>query len=429
VFTSVDDDTVGESMNGYSGSGYTGTNNASGYANPALKLGGTSLTVSGCVFRYAQKAVQYAATSTTSASLSLTHCQLFQCIRGIDLTWGGCGSAPSGASSVVVSVNNGLFAGIQNPLYVSSLNQPVSHTLINCSVDQASYTIGGSWSGTLTYNSTNTVYSNVTNANNYSNYSFKGNNNGYYNAANAPQFSTPRFTVTSSPFQNAGAGNYYLTDLSMFRNQGTSSGVSTSLASDLNKRTTYPPLVVANVTNISPQTYSPQAGRDTDTLDLGYHYDPLDWELGGVLVTNATVTINPGAVIGTFATSTATYGLCIGQNATLQCQGLPNKQNWIVQFNTVQEQPYTNWSQTSGGMLSSELYGLTGGSTINCRFTSWSLLSQAAPHLVGPTNNGPLNFQDCEFHGGKITTTYPTVNLTNCLLERVYTDLEHVVHN
>jgi hypothetical protein len=54
---------VGESMNGYTDSGYTGTISATGYANPTFKLGSTasSLSVSGCIFRYAQKAVQYAA--------------------------------------------------------------------------------------------------------------------------------------------------------------------------------------------------------------------------------------------------------------------------------------------------------------------------------------------------------------------------------
>jgi hypothetical protein len=82
----------------------------------------------------------------------------------------------------------------------------------------------------------------------------------------------------------------------------------------------------------APQTYSPQAQRDNDTLDLGYHYDPLDWCLGGVLVTNATVTINPGTAIAGFGTNNYGYGLAIGQNATLQCTGAPDKPNWFVQF-------------------------------------------------------------------------------------------------
>jgi hypothetical protein len=218
--------------------------------------------------------------------------------------------------------------------------------------------------------------------------------------------------------------NYYLTDASLFRNAGTASGLSASLISDLGKRTTYPPLVVGATNLNNSQSFSPQVQRDTDTLDIGYHYDPLDWELGGVLVTNATITIYTGTAIGVFGTNTTTYGLAVGQGAVLQCQGAPNNRNWFAQFNTVQEQPYTNWFQTSGGAVRSEFNGLSPGSVINCRLTSWSTLSQAVPGFNGTTNMGPFNFQDCEFHGGTLVSTRPTLNLTNCLLERVYTDLE-----
>lgn len=169
---------------------------------------------------------------------------------------------------------------------------------------------------------------------------------------------------------------------------------------------------------------SPQAGRNTSTLDLGYHYDPLDYEFGWVLVTNAAITVNAGTVIGTFGTNSGAYGLAIGQGASLSSQGTATAQNWIVQYNTVQEQPYTNWFQTTNGAICSEFQGLSPGATNNFRFTSWSMLSQAAPHFNAPTNVGPFNFQDCEFHGGKITTLGPTLNLSNCLLERVYADLE-----
>src|SRR5262249_43654752 len=159
------------------------------------------------------------------------------------------------------------------------------------------------------------------------------------------------------------------------------------------------------------QTLSQQAQRDTDSLDLGYHYDPLDWELGWVLVTNATLTITNGTAIAAFGTNSGTYGLAIGQNATLISQGTPSNPNWFVQFNTVQEQPYPNWFQTSAGALSSEFRGVNPGSTIYCRFTDFSTLSQAVPAFDAPTNSGPFNFQDCEFHGGTLLSARPTVNL------------------
>lgn len=141
-------------------------------------------------------------------------------------------------------------------------------------------------------------------------------------------------------------------------------------------------------------------------------------------MTNATITVNIGTAIGVFGTNTTKYGLAIGQAGSLQCQGAPNNRNWFAQFNTVQEQPYTNWFQTSGGALSSEFQGLSPGSVINCRLTSWSTLGMAVPDFSGTTNTGPFNFQDAEFHGGTLISTRPTVNLTNCLLERAFTDLE-----
>ncbi|HEY6180968.1 MAG TPA: hypothetical protein VIW67_01920, partial [Terriglobales bacterium] len=45
IFTCVDDDSVGETMNGYPNSGYTGNFNANGYANPAIQINGNSGTV------------------------------------------------------------------------------------------------------------------------------------------------------------------------------------------------------------------------------------------------------------------------------------------------------------------------------------------------------------------------------------------------
>ena len=50
--------------------------------------------------------------------------------------------------------------------------------------------------------------------------------------------------------------------------------------------------------------------------------------------------------------------------------------------------------------------------------------AQDAPHLKG-TNGicNPIILRDCQFHGGKLVSFYPTINLTNCLLEQVYASL------
>jgi hypothetical protein len=61
-----------------------------------------------------------------------------------------------------------------------------------------------------------------------------------------------------------------------------------------------------------------QVPRDTSVCSLGVHYDPIDWALGWVLLTNATITVNPGTVIAAFGTNAGdgnigTYGLAIEQ--------------------------------------------------------------------------------------------------------------------
>src|SRR5262249_21617011 len=160
----------------------------------------------------------------------------------------------------------------------------------------------------------------------------------------------------------------------------------------------------AATTLTNNQTLFPQAQRDTDAFDLGWHYDPLDYCIGWTVVTNSTLTINAGTAIGTFGTNSGTYGLAIGQGGGLQSIGAPNNLNWITLYNMVQEQPTTNWFQPSYASVCSEFQGLTPRPVINCRFTGWSVPAQAVPQFYGPTNSGPFNFQDCEFHGGKLLT-------------------------
>ena len=60
---------------------------------------------------------------------------------------------------------------------------------------------------------------------------------------------------------------------------------------DLRKKTTYPPVLYSNATIAVDTVLGPQAGRDTDTPDLGYHYDALDYLFGGVAA-NANLTFS-----------------------------------------------------------------------------------------------------------------------------------------
>ena len=416
-FTALDDDTIGDSLKGMTN--YTGNINTNGYANPAIYVGTSSLSLSNCRFRYAMIAIQQPSASS-STTLTLTHAQLINCIRAIEINSSGSGSG-SGSGTRVVNVNNVLMSAVQYPFVANCQKYPPAFTLAHCTVDQGKQLVLNEVSSVPTLCSSNSMFANITTTNGGSG-TLLGGISGFYNAS--PSFGSSQLVVSASPFQSVGAGNYYLTDASGFRNAGTTSSVPTTLLADLAKRTTYPPLVISQAVYNTSQTLWPQAQRDTDCPDIGFHYDGLDYLINALLVTNATLTVTNGTALGIFGTTNGNYGLGIGQGGALVSQGAPNNPNWIVLYNRVQEQPANGWSRTTNGLLISEFQNLTPGSSIYCRFTDWSVPVQDAPAFYAPTNVGPFTFKDCEFYGGQLLSYRPTLNLTNCLLERVYSDLE-----
>ena len=434
-FTAVDDNSVGDTCAGITNSGYTGVLANTGYANPAICAAQSSLSLTNCRFSYAKVAVQCITPLTYSSTFTFSHSQLVNCITGIQLSVAssgcgcgcgcccGCGCFACGVT-VGLNLNNCLMANVNLPFSICLPNPPLTLRLANCTLDRATR-IAQLTSGGLSLTATNCIFANITNTS--PGVTFAGDNNGFYNSAQ--QFGAAQSTVTTSPFQSVGAGNYYLTAASGFANAGTNAGIPVWLQADLSKRTTYPPTVVCNAILTNDQILSPQAQRDTSVCSLGMHYDPIDLALGWVLLTNSTITVNPGTVIAAFGTNAGggnigAYGLAIGQNAALQCQGAPNNPNRFVAYNTVQEQgTNSGWLPPSSGLLLSEFQGLTPGSVINCRFTHWSVPSLDEPGFNAVTNSGPLTFQDCEFHGGKLLSSRPTLDLANCLLERVYANL------
>ncbi|MFZ0827852.1 MAG: immunoglobulin domain-containing protein [Verrucomicrobiia bacterium] len=405
VFTAKDDNSVGENITGSTG------NPTNYYANPALQLVGPNTTPTISYFRiaYARQAV-----SLIGSSYNFYHGQIVNCQNGITI---------NGLNSVWL--RNVLFSSVQtnfNNLFHGTFD------VQNSTFSSSSYltTIKDTSGQGVYFYFTNCAFANVLNlTNSYSSsfvtYQLSGGYNGFYNTLEL--WGSP-CTNNFYPFQSVGAGNYYLANGCNFTNAGTIN-IDSALLSALRQKTTHPPVVYPPTTISTNLTFSPQAQRDSNNCpDLGYHYDPIDYALGGVYVTNATVTVNPGTVIATYATNNITYGLGIGSGAQLLCQGLATNLNRIVQYNTVQEQAITNWSRVSSGSVESEFLNASPAATIFCRFTDWSMPAQDAPHL-NATNGicNPISLQDCQFHGGKLVSSYPTINLTNCLFERVYASL------
>ena len=171
-------------------------------------------------------------------------------------------------------------------------------------------------------------------------------------------------------YQTVGAAGYYLADGSTNRNAGTTN-LSASLLASLKQCTTYPPIVLTNNFTVDT-TLSPQAQRDTDIPDLGYHYDPLDYVVSGRTLTNI-VTLTNGVAIGTYGSSSVA-GITISTAGNVVSEGAPGMLNQIVRYNTVQEQANTNWSASTVG----DGIRITSTSGTQRRasfiFTAWSLL-------------------------------------------------------
>jgi hypothetical protein len=132
-------------------------------------------------------------------------------------------------------------------------------------------------------------------------------------------------------FQVVGGGAHYLAQNSPYRNVGTTN-INANLLGKLKQKTTYAPLYLTN-TIATDVVLGKQADRDVEIPDLGYHYDPIDYFVS-CQVTNATVTLSNGAVIGYYDT----VGFHLNNDARLVSEGLPKEHNQFVYYTLVQEQ-------------------------------------------------------------------------------------------
>jgi hypothetical protein len=192
-------------------------------------------------------------------------------------------------------------------------------------------------------------------------------------------------------FQTVGAGGFYLAD-SSFRNTGTTS-INSALATKLKEKTTYPPLVWSNLILTTDTTLAPQASRDSDTPDLGYHYDPIDHAVCWLIVTNAlttngmipvTLTVQPGTAVAQFGSR----GIQMEFNSRLSAEGTGTAPVRIIRYHAVQEQSSV-WGDASTepylvlGPPRDSVGSVTNAPAVNLQFVEGNLLGGVGYHLVG----------------------------------------------
>jgi len=386
VFTSTDDDSVGDHVAGSSGVPIQG--NAF-----CIDAEGPGVSGKDWVFKNARVSYAYAGfVPYDGLDVTVQDCQFVNCVYPV--------AVPESGN---LMVRNALFVGCSYPLYTEHYGSAENVTAIG-------YTnFCQSSEGLLGLALTNCIV--------VSTGAWVGED---LFVTNPPAPVLDHTTVASAAiglFQQAGGGGFYLAPGSTNRDSGTST-INSNLLAELRGKTTYPPIIQAGgVLSSVDITLSPQAQRDIDLIDRGYHYDPLDFCFGAVLVTNAiNINILPGTAIAAFGTGGTGWGLNITDGAHVICHGDALNLVHITEFTTVQEQTNSGWRMPDYALIVDD--GGVTGATFDVRFVECSCFSQDTS-LIGFTVS-PSSVRDCQFYGGYFVS-YASIGLTNNLFYRVAT--------
>jgi Bacterial Ig domain len=378
VLVSKDDDSLGALITGSTGNP---TNNY--YATSALTIGVTNaVNLQNLRVANAQTAISLSGGS----GHVIRNAQLLMCQKGI------------AATSAEFSLRNALLHNVLTNFTGSSSTGRVEQMTVNT----ASWLNKDIGSNLFL---TNCLLVAVTNSGSYS-----GN-------------TVSNVTSPSGVFQAVGAGFHYLAN-DNYRNRGTTT-INGALLLDLKKKTTYPPLVLTNTYNYCV-ILNPQAQRDTDTPDLGFHYDPIDYAINTLTMTNATLVLTNGVALATFGN----IGILLSDGSKLCSEGTPVNHNHLSRYFNIQEQS-TNWGAgwySAMQTINPYNFGVAPPSA-QIRFTDFDSMSAGGRHIILlPEPNPPqwtltsLLLEDCSLNTGEFNLSgdnNSTYSLNNNLFERV----------
>lgn len=380
IFTSKNDNSVGETISGSSGNPTT-----SFAGNIALNLGAQTEPL------LAQVKFSYLSNAINASDVTLLNAQLVQCysafastadtfhlrnVLGYKLgtlqkqTCGACTPAVITAENVTLHFVTNLVSAITN----------ASISLTNC------------------------LFAQVTNL----------------QPATIITNSSYILSSDSGLFQTVNGGAHYLATNSIYRNAGTTN-IDAGLAAWLQRKTTYPPLAFTNTTS-TYTSLGPQAQRDTDTPDVGYHYDPLDYIFGKV-DQSADLTFSAGTAVGWFRYDSgwthAGHGLHLADTKTLNFVGLVDAPCWFAHQTAVQEQlvGYTPYDAGPGG-ITGWAASKASQPFLKLQFTKFAGLPIYRNHIRDDSGALFVSANHCEFFGGGLGGYVSSLALTNCLLDR-----------
>jgi hypothetical protein len=302
TFTAVDDSSWGQKITTNSPTGY--------YANPALYFSGLSQAQT---LNYVRFAYANAALGSAGVNATVSHAQFVNCQTGVSPT--GC----------TIKLRNALFCNTVTNVACQSAGMASAENVTFA--DSKYFVTSGDTNSSLF--ATNCIFASVTNLS-AGGPTLTGDYNAFYQTTSFGYDLAP--PVSTWPFQAVGAGYYYLADGSPYRNAGTT-GIFSNLLTAIAGKTTYPPLLYTNSLFVNT-TLAPQAQRDYDTPDLGFHYDPMDYFIG-CTVSNATLTLTNGVVVAYYNNG----GIWLQNDSSLVSFGGPTQRNWLAHYSMIQEEP------------------------------------------------------------------------------------------
>jgi hypothetical protein len=411
IFTAKDDNTVGETISGSSGSpsGY--------YANNALFVDANSnATLSHLRFSYCNCALYYVSDISTTVTVTARDIQIVNGTQAYFIA--------SPTSNLIFYLYNGLIANLSSGCFGGALwsGGAQNLTAVNC------YFAGDGGYNCQGFTVSNSILVNI--PDHLDDYiGVSGGYNVFYNSVSNSSYClggrvafNPCYIATNWPFQTVGAGSYYLTNNSPYRDIGANS-LDAGLLADLRQMTTYPPIVYSNITISTATTFSPQAQRDTDTPDLGYHYDPIDYFFGGVTA-YSNVTFTAGTAFGWFelpGSGGPGYGIALNNDIFATFNGTATAPCVFARYDTVQEGGDGLWKDKGwlGGMENGGSDDPSNPAGLTATFTHFSHLA-GDPNLFRDGTSGQaivIQAKHCEIYGSaggyNILAGY-----TNCLFYR-----------
>ena len=391
IFTSVDDNSVGEEI-----SDYSGTLNVS-----------TALSLAAGGYVHDIRVSYLGVAIDSAANYNVANAQFLNCGQGLK------------TENASFYAGNILMSGVGTGFYGQAYQGVVEQMTYDQGTLLADDSTGSSGNSRLAL--TNSLLTEVSGV----------------GAVTIVSNSVVALSDNTSVYQVVGNGNYYLATNSPYHNFG-SGGISGWMLGQLAQKTTYPPVVFVCENITDPMTLSPQATRDNSgTPDLGYHYDPLDYAFGGCSLVQSeywsgSITVTAGTAIGTFFTSWNYYGyppnsLALFDGASIAFNGTESNPCILSTANAVQEGGNGNWFENVQGgwdfrwiMTTFGFYG-SGSSPlpqVTGNFVKWYSLFAKGVIFNEGGYVGIVQLSNSELYNIFELDPSPSLYFTNCLLSR-----------